>query len=145
MSIRQDRTNADTKQTSNNVPPYYPNPQYGYGSPSSYYPGYTDPYMYPSPPYNYSEYNNYPVNEYGQMTEGPTYFPPIVNQHQPGYYTYPSYGPNVSTDESYMYPPRNDSMYYSDYYYPNYYPGYETARHETLPPIQQHVFILILF
>ncbi|CAF1440134.1 unnamed protein product [Rotaria sp. Silwood1] len=137
MSITQNRTNTDTKQTPNNVPPYYPHPQYGYGSLSSYYPGSTDPYMYSSPPYYNTEYNNYPVNEYGQPTAAPTYFPPIVNQNQPEYNTYPTYGPNGSIDGSYMYPPRNDHMYYPDYYYPNYYPGYETARRETLPPIHQ--------
>ncbi|CAF1104102.1 unnamed protein product [Rotaria sordida] len=141
MSIRPNQINTDTKQTANNILPYYPNPQYGYRSSSTYYPGYTDPYMYPSPPYNNnSEYANYPINEYGQMTGGPTYFPPIVNQHQSGYYIYPSYGPNGSSGATYMYPSRNDPIYYQDYYYhhPNSYPGYETARHEYLPPLHQH-------
>ena len=154
MSNRRKKTTTDTKQTSKNIPPYYPYSQHGYIPPpppqSVYHPLYNDPYMYPAPypsyddPYLYpphsyynSEYfNYYPVDEYGQAIVPPTSFPPIVNPYHQDYHPYSSY---VPTYESHVPSSPRDRMLPEDYHYRH--PSrsnrdHERSRNVTLPPIR---------
>ncbi len=148
-SRRRKRSTANIQPVPSSTPyhPYY-SPQYGYMPPSYYNPS----YEHPGYTYDQSNYIYYPVDQYGRVVGPPTQFPPIGSHI---YYEHSPHSAPISTipnQGSFVHSPRQDRRSHNDYYYhhhspppPRHHRAREKSIHETLPPIQRHVYHLCIF
>lgn len=150
MSYNPNGSIINGKQIPRNSSFHNPYSLYGQLPPSQVpqYPEYMDHFGYSSSPYTHGEYHYYPVNNNVHMSGGYTYLPPIASAHYYGNNPQSVYDSNRSTYEPHLHSSKDEPMlYHNHYHHHDHHSSAQghpsTARHESLPPIEQHVFIVV--